>query len=112
MQKQHQLTIEEHVNLMDMVCLWLYVAPKLKAEVSADVFEHYEAMFADGCPGQVIFSGLGVTHCHSNCYSSGWGISGLGQQTVQNYLFKINLNYKSVGAKPVTNGCGRSMWEM
>ena len=61
-QKQHQLTVEEHMALMDNVCLWLFVAPKLKAEVSADVFEHYEAMFADGCPGLKWYFRGSVSH--------------------------------------------------
>ena len=48
LQKTCQLTVDEHVQLMDMVCFWVWVQPKLSAEISNEEMERLEGLWRNG----------------------------------------------------------------
>ena len=58
-QKQQQLPMETHENLIDAICLWTWLAPKLQSLISPEYMEKLTDMFRNGKLGLNWF--LGVT---------------------------------------------------
>ena len=59
-QKQQQLPIETHEGLIDSICLWELIAPKISSLVSVEYMEKLHEMFLLGILGlEWIFSDLG-----------------------------------------------------
>ena len=47
-QKACQLTLDEHQDLVDAVCLWLWLRPKLAGAMEIANLENLDRMFAGG----------------------------------------------------------------
>ena len=47
-QKQQQLSMETHENLVDAICLWLFLKPKIESLVSAEYMARLEELFMQG----------------------------------------------------------------
>ena len=55
-QKQAQLCEEEHVELHDVCCAWIWVREKMSTMFTDKVLEKYDGMFKDGYLGKKIVS--------------------------------------------------------
>lgn len=47
-QKQQQLSLDTHENMIDGICLWVWLRPKIEALVSAEYMTKLEDMFFQG----------------------------------------------------------------
>lgn len=54
-QKDAQLSLEEHVELMDRTCLWIWLKPKLAAEIDGSLMHKYEELWQNGFLGWKIW---------------------------------------------------------
>ena len=51
-QKTHQLSLEEHQDLMDVVCLWSWLRPKIQSALEVNNIKHLDSLFDDGILGR------------------------------------------------------------
>lgn len=47
-QKLQQLPMDAHENLVDAICLWVWLRPKIESLVSSEYMKKLEEMFARG----------------------------------------------------------------
>lgn len=47
-QKSAQISLEDHLQLMDIVLVWLWLRPKLEASLEGSLMARMETMFLDG----------------------------------------------------------------
>lgn len=50
-QKQQQMPLEFHETLVDVICLWQWLAPKLSGLISAEYLDKLREMFDGGSLG-------------------------------------------------------------
>jgi len=50
-QKLSQLTEEQHADLHDLTCCWLWVKERLKKQFPGELVEKHEELFYNGNPG-------------------------------------------------------------
>lgn len=51
-QKTHQLSLEEHQELMDIVCLWSWLRPKIHSTMEVSSIQHLDTLFDNGILGR------------------------------------------------------------
>jgi hypothetical protein len=71
LQKSSQLSDEQHYLLFDIVCLWLWLLPKLVKNYPSDIVQKHHELFHKGCfvPIAILFL---VSQGYSCFLSRGW----------------------------------------